>query len=79
MKFEVRDGEKGELEVKEVKTDDGTRDVVAKAVVLVGLALLVGGAAYAMFWRDDATVRWIVGTGATLVATVIGYYFKKPK
>lgn len=80
MKFEVRDGDKGDFEVKDVKAaDEETRNFVARAVVLVGLALLVGGAAFAMISRDGDAVRWIVGTGQTFVGAVLGYYFAKSR
>jgi hypothetical protein len=80
MKFQVRSYKNAEFDVKYFRIADArTRNLVAKAVVLVGLALLIGGAAYAMISRDDAAVRWIVGTGTTLVGAVLGYYFAKSK
>jgi hypothetical protein len=80
MKFIVRNPEKGEFEIDDVRTAESkTRAFVARAVVLVGLALLIGGAVYAMISRDTVAVRWIVATGATMVGTVLGYYFAKSK
>jgi hypothetical protein len=71
---------KGDWEIKDVRIVHArTRSRLAMAVVAVGLGVLVVGVGYAIFSRDTATVRWIVGMVASMVGMVLVYYFRRRK
>jgi hypothetical protein len=79
-KYRVRnDDEKGEFEIEDVRLGEAKdRGFIAKAVVAVGLTVLVISTAYAAVTGNDAELRASANTAGMLICLVLGYYFKKP-
>jgi len=81
MAYETRNHPvKGDLKIHDMRIEDARmRSLIAIVVVVAGIGLIGCGAAYAIISRDSAMVRCIVGISASMVGTILVFYFRRRK
>jgi hypothetical protein len=78
MKYQVRNGKKGEFEVKSAEvTDSTTRTWIAKCIVVAVLALLAIALVHAVFTGGPQAAQGFIQWGERTLLLVLGYYFGK--